>query len=358
MRIALVHDWLNNLGGAERVLTELHNMFPKAPVYVLFYNKKFAREFLPEAEIRISPLQKVPFISKLYKYLFFLMPSAIESFDLSDFDVVISSSVIFSKGLVLKPKTRHICYCYSPTRFLWDRNSENENRGWPAILSRHLLRIWDRQASDRVDEFIAISKHVQSRIKKYYHRDSKIMYPPTSITTLNVVMAKSVDNLGYYLIVSRLFPHKNIDVAIEAFNKLRYELIIIGDGPAKNDLKKIAGKNIKILGYKKDDEVGDYYRNCKAFIMPQEEDFGLTPLEAMSFGKPVLALRKGGALETVVEHMTGEFFDDPIPEALADGVRRLNENYSNYSPLVIQKWAEKFSRDKFRQEMLKLVDIT
>lgn len=357
MKIALIHDWLNNLGGAERVLIELHNIFPKAPVYALFYNKKFVREFLPEAKIRTSSLQKIPFISKLYKYLFFLMPSAIETFDLSDFDIAISSSVIFSKGLVLKPKTKHICYCYSPTRFLWDRHAEYERRGWLATLSRHLLRIWDRQASDRVDEFVAISKHVQLRIKKYYNKESKIIYPPTStvITTPRVVMTKSVNNLGYYLIVSRLYPHKNIDIAINAFNKLGYELVIIGDGPTKKDLKKIAGKNIKILGYKKDSEVREYYQNCKAFIMPQEEDFGLTPLEAMSFGKPVLALRKGGVLETVVEGMTGEFFDDPIPEALADGIRRLNDNYSNYSPLVIQKWVEKFSKNRFRQEMLKLL---
>ena len=358
MKIALVHDWLNNLGGAERVLIELHKIFPKAPIYALFSNKKFVSEFLPEAEVRTSSLQKIPFITKLYKYLFFIMPMAVESFDLSDFDVVISSSVIFSKGLVLKPKTRHICYCYSPTRFLWDRHSEYENRGWLAILSSHLLRIWDRQASDRVDKFVAISKNVQSRIKKYYGKESKIIYPPITLPTSQVGNAKSVDNLGYYLIVSRLFPHKNIDIAIDAFNKLGYELIIIGDGPAKNDLKKKSGKNIKILGYKKDVEVADYYRNCKAFIMPQEEDFGLTSLEAMSFGKPVLALRKGGALETVIEGVTGEFFDDPIPEALADGVRRLNENYSNYTSLVIQKWVEKFSRDRFKQEMLKLVDTT
>ncbi len=355
MKIALVHDWLNNLGGAERVLIELHKIFPKAPIYVLFYNKKFVQEFLSEAEVRTSSLQRVPFITKIYKYLFFLMPSVIESFDLSNFDVVISSSVIFSKGLVLKPKTRHICYCYSPTRFLWDMHSEYENRRWLVGLSRHLLRIWDRQASDRVDEFVAISKHVQSRIKKYYRRDAKIIYPPTFITTRRVVMKESVDNSSYYLIVSRLFPHKNIDVAIDAFNKLGYKLVVIGDGPAKKDLKKIAGKNIKILGYKNDDEIRDYYLNCKAFIMPQEEDFGLTTVEAMSFGKPVLALRKGGALETVVENMTGEFFDDPIPEALADGVRRLNENYLSYSPLVIKKWSEKFSRERFKEEMLKLV---
>lgn len=380
MRIALIHDWLNNLGGAERVLIELHNIFPKAPVYALFYNKKFVREFLPSVEIKTSYLQKIPFITKFYKYLFFLMPSVIESFDLSDFDIVISSSVIFSKGLVLKPKTRHICYCYSPTRQLWDLNTEH-NQTWSKKIAQHLLRIWDRQASDRVDEFVAISKHVQSRIKKYYGRESKIIYPPIVLTTtkLEVVggpvaphpMSARPKSLArswgpqsrhpltlhspFYLIVSRLFPHKNIDIAIDTFNKLGYKLIIVGDGPAKNDLKRAAGKNIEFVGFKTDQEVWDYYRNCKAFIMPQEEDFGLTPLEAMSFGKPVLALRKGGALETVVENMTGEFFDDPIPEGLADGVRRLNENYSNYSPLVIQKWAEKFSRDRFREEMLKLI---
>jgi len=359
------------------VLIELHKIFPKAPVYALFSNKKFIGEYLPETEIRTSSLQKIPFITKLYKYLFFLMPSAIESFDLSDFDIVLSSSVIFSKGLVLKPKTRHICYCYSPTRFLWDRHFEYENKGILATLSRHLLRIWDRQASDRVDEFVAISKHVQARIKKYYGKESKIIYPPVNnfqfpisnfqsisndpmfknldIETFNENFKLKIENSTYYLIVSRLFPHKNIDIAIDAFNKLGYELVVVGGGPDKKRLKKMAGKNVKLVGYKTDEEVAEYYNNCKAFIMPQEEDFGLTPVEAMSFGKPVLALRKGGALETIIEGVTGEFFDDPIPEALADGIRRLNENYPNYNPATIQKQAEKFSRDRFQEEMLKLV---
>ncbi len=376
MRIALVHDWLSNLGGAERVLIELHKMFPKAPVYALFSGKKFVQDFLPNAEVRTSSLQKIPFISKLHKYLFFLMPAAIESFDLSDFDVVISSSAIFSKGLVLKPKTRHICYCHSPTRFLWDRHAEYENRGVLSVLSRHLLRIWDRQASERVDEFVTNSKNVQARIKKYYGKDSKLIYPPVSILRVGTegwrdwgpqwrggIVAEHLwgeerqdPDHNYYLIVSRLFPHKNIDIAIEAFNKLGHNLVIVGDGPSRRDLAKIAGKNIKLVGYKDDEKVMGYYLNSKAFIMPQEEDFGITPLEAMSFGKPVLALRKGGALETVLEGMTGEFFDDPIPEALADGVRRLNENYKNYSPIVIQKWAEKFSQERFRNEILKLVN--
>src|SRR3989338_8461535 len=267
MKVALVHDWLNNLGGAERVLVELHKIFPDAPLHALFYNKKFVKEYLPDAKIIPSGLQKFPFITKTYPFLLPLMPSAIESFDMSDFDVVVSSSVIFSKGLILKPKTKHICYCYSPTRFLWDRHLENQNQGRLAGLSRHLLRIWDRQASDRVDEFVAISKHVQSRIKKYYGKESKLIYPPTMFGDIvnrggpragtpvfgegSIGRTKSVVDNGisiawrssktepvrgaagtgprhdFYLIVSRLFPHKNLDVAIDAFNKLRYELIII-----------------------------------------------------------------------------------------------------------------------------------
>lgn len=352
MRIALVHDWLNTLGGAERVLIELHKIFPEAPVHALFYNKEFVREHLPEAKIIPSRLQKFPLLSKTHKFLLPFMPSAMESFDMSEYDVVLSSSVIFSKGLVLKPKTKHICYCHSPTRFLWDRHTEYEHSSWPAKFIQHLLRIWDRQASDRVDQFIANSEHVKNRIQKYYRRDAKVIYPPVSLYGYET----TPEDKGYYLIVSRLFPYKNIDVAVEAFNKLGYELVIAGDGPDKERLKKISGKNIKLVGYKTDEEIKEYYRNCKAFIMPQEEDLGITPLEAMSFGKPVLALRHGGALEIITEGLHGEFFDDPIPEALADGIRRMNEKYGSYNEKEIKYQAMKFSQDRFRREILQLVN--
>ena len=355
MRLALVHDWLNNLGGAERVLIELHKIFPQAPIYTLFYNKKFVSEYLPDATIVASSLQKVPHINRVYKYFSLIMPSMIESIDLSEYDIVLSSSVIFSKGLVLSLKTKHICYCYSPTRFLWDRHSDYENKSWQSTLARHLLRVWDRQASDRVNEFVAISEHVRDRIKKYYRRDSKVINPPITLPASTQKSKTNQDN--YYLVVSRLFPHKNIDVVVEAFNKLNLPLLIIGAGPESRKLKTLAkSKKTKFLGFIPDQELSGYYQNCKAFIMPQEEDFGLTPLEAMSYGKPVLALRKGGALETVKEGETGEFFDDPIPEALADGVRRLNDNYSGYSPDLIKSSIEQFSRDKFRQKMLELVN--
>lgn len=362
MRITLVHDWLLNLGGAERVLIELHKIFPKAPIYVLFYNKKFTREYLPDAEIRPSFLQKFPFITRNYKSYAFFMSSAVESLDLSNFDLAISSSVIFSKGLVLKPKTKHICYCYSPTRQIWDNHLEDK-KSWIGLIAKHFFRIWDKQASDRVDKFVAISNHVEKRISKYYRREAKIIYPPISLgyqlaSELPPRKPRFETNWSlYYLIVSRLYKHKNVDIAIEAFNKLGYKLVIIGDGPEKNKIKnKISKiKNIKLLGFVPDEELKYYYANCKALIMPQEEDFGLTPIEAMSFGKPTLALKRGGALETIIEGVTGEFFDDPIPEALADGVRRLNENYLKYDPEKIRRETERFSVEKFRNSIISLI---
>src|SRR3989344_4590569 len=366
MKLALVHDWLKNISGAERVLIELHEIFPDAPIYTLFYDKKFTQKWLPDADIRASFLQKIPLITKFYWLFAWLMPTAIEAFDLSEFDRVLSSSVIFSKGLILKPSTKHICYCYSPTRFLWDRNYESQNinhKSWLKLIFNHLLRLWDRASADRVDQFIAISKVVQSRIKKYYRRDSIVIYPPMtklSITNYELRIKDSnlqsaIRNPQFYLIVSRLHKYKNIDIAIEVFNKLNYPLIIIGTGPDKDRLKRLAGGNIMFLGEQDDSTLVEYYRACRAFIMPQEEDFGLTPIEAMSFGKPVVALRQGGAVETVIEGQTGEFFDDPIPETLADAIRRLNENYANYNSETIKAQASLFSHEKFKNLITEIV---
>src|SRR3989338_3133152 len=370
MKIALVHDWLVSLSGAERVLVELHKIFPGAPVYTLFYNKKFTDKYFPGVEIRTSFLNRIPFVAKKHKYLVPLMPTDVESFDLSDFDLVISSSAIFSKGLVLKPKTRHICYCYSPTRQIWDLNgadqkSKIKNQNFLENIAEHFLRIWDRHASDRVDQFVAISEHVRQRIQKYYRRDAIVIYPPvsTKYPGASIQVKKNpkplILNTGYYLLVSRLYKHKNIDIAIEAFEKLNLPLVIVGTGPEYKKLKFVIrnakSRNIKLIGSIPDEGLPYYYQNCRAFIMPQEEDFGITPIEAMSFGKPVLALKKGGATETVIEGVTGEFFDDPIPEALADGIRRLNENYPKYDIETIKSQAQKFSAERFREEIKRLV---
>ncbi len=417
MKVALIHDWLLGLGGAERVLKILHEMFPEAPVYTFFYNKKFTGKFLSGAEIRSSFLQKFYRLGINHKLFLPFLPIAAETFDFSAYNLVISSSIAFSKGLILKPKTKHICYCYSPTRFLWDwQNEYSKNQNWGIKTLQHFLRLWDKSAADRVDEFIAISKNVQQRIKKYYNRDSVVIYPPiqdfrystspdlrkptgdsmgglkhrlpeTSPLQQGFVVAQnssfcqetiadsgSLTNRAtrrferpqkyyssslkdYFLVVSRLFPHKNIDIAIQAFNKLELPLVIVGDGPERKKLKSmIENKNlIKMMGNVSDENLVKCYQECKAFIMPQEEDFGLTPIEAMSFGKPVLALKKGGALEYILEEINGEFFEDPHPAVLADGVRRLNENYKNYSPLVIKKTAERFSRQRFEEEIKNLI---
>ena len=370
MKLAIVHDWIKDISGAERVLVELHQMYPHAPIYTLFYDPKFASQILADAEIRSSFLQKFPFILRHYSWYAWLMPAAIESLDLSGFDTVISSSAIFSKGLVLRPQTRHICYCYSPTRMLWDLNSKTK-----FSFFKHFFRLWDKSSADRPTEFIAISQTVADRIKKYYRRDSQIVYPPADnlvhadarqkstgfcamspATSLRNVGLEQNYPLGYYLIVSRLYPHKNIDIAIQAFNKLEYPLIIIGDGPERKKLQHIAGPNITFLGHQSDEVVASYYTACRAFIMPQEEDFGLTPIEAMSYGKPVVALARGGATETIIEGVTGEFFDDPISEALADALRRLNNNYPKYNPKIIKSHAAQFSSEVFKTKFKILVE--
>ena len=364
LKIALVHDWLLGVGGAEKTLRALHEAFPQAPIYTLFHNKRFTAKFLPDADIVPSQLQRTYDLFKSHKFLTPFLPMAIESFDLSDFNLVISSSVAFAKGLILKPQTKHVCYCYSPTRQLWDWHTEYKQESrlaprWATLLSQHLLRIWDRHASTRVDHFIAISENVRQRIKKYYGQNSTVIYPP-------VEFDNSSDSSEHYapssqhpfLIVSRLYKHKNVDIAVKAFNKLEWPLVIIGDGPEFKRLKKLAGPTIKLLGYQPDDVVQNYYANCSAFIMPQEEDFGITPIEAMSYGKPVLALAHGGALEYMREGMSGELFEDPTEEVLADGVRRLVANLPNYNQEKIKETAERFSKERFAVEMRDFADKT
>lgn len=373
MRIALVHDYLIRFGGAERVLKVLYEMFPEAPIYTLLYDKERMKKFFPKAHsirsprlrsgqagqagIKTSFLQKFPkFLRKRYRWLLPLFPVAAEGFDFRDFDLVISSSSAFAKGIVTRPQTIHICYCHSPTRFVWDwtheyfKPAESGFKKWLGKIILHYIRIWDRHASNRVDYFIANSKTTQGRIRKYYRRDSTVIYPPVETKHHSATDYPNSEK-DYFLIVSQLRAYKRIDLAVEAFNKLGLPLIIIGEGPEEKILKKMAKENIKFLGWQSDKMVRNYYNNCQAFIFPGEEDFGITAVEAMSKGKPVLAFRKGGVSESVIEGMTGEFFDYPTPEVLADGVRRLRENFKNYSSLVIKKHAEKFSRGRFEREI-------
>ncbi len=346
MKIALIHDYLVSYGGAEKTFRVLTELFPQAEVYTLFYNEKIKKQFFPNKEIHTSFLQKFPAIlKKRYQLLLPFLPIAAETIDFRDFDIVISSSHSFAKGIITRPKTIHVCYCYSPTRYLWDKSRSN--------FFLHYFRIWDRQAAERVDYFIACSKTVQDRVRKYYKRDSVVIYPPVKSQTSNL---KSQISKEFYLIVSQLRKYKRIDLAIDAFNKLELELVIIGEGPERKRLQRRAKKNIKFLGWQPDKIVNKYYKNCTAFIFPGEDDFGIAPVEAMSWGKPILAYRRGGVTETIVEGKTGEFFDWQHPAVLADGIRRLRQNLPKYNPEIIRKQADKFSQERFEKEFIKLIE--
>lgn len=344
MKIAIIHDYLVSYGGAEKTFKVLSQIFPEAELYTLFYNLKIKQRLFPNKKIHTSFLQKFPAIlRKKYQLLLPFLPIAAETLDFRDFDVVISASHSFAKGIITRPKTTHICYCYSPTRYLWDKA-----RFRPFL---HYLRIWDRQAAERVDRFVAISKTVQKRIKKYYKRDSVVIYPPVQFSRLRQGFggqAISKSQNEFYLIVSQLRKYKRIDLAIDAFNKLGLELVIVGDGPERKKLQRKAKKNIKFLGWQPDEAVKKYYKNCTAFIFPGEDDFGIAPVEAMAYGKPVLAYRKGGAVETVIEDKTGELFDYQNAAVLADGIRRMREK--RYNPKLIRKHAKKFSQERFEKE--------
>ncbi len=354
MKIAIINEYLTSYGGAEKTFKVLADIFEDAELFTLFYDPKIKKQLLPIRRINASFLQKLPkFFKKHYQLLLPFLPIAAETIDLRDFDIVISTSHSFIKGIITRPKTTHICYCFSPTRYLWDKSRKN--------ILLHYFRVWDRQASERVDKFIACSETVKQRIYKYYKRDSVVIYPPVQFPISNFKFPNksqfSNDQFPneFYLIVSQLRRYKRIDIAIEAFNKLGLPLIIIGDGSEKLNLQRMAKKNIKFLGFQSDEKVREYYQNCTAFIFPTEDDFGITPVEAMSYGKPVLAFRKGGATETVIEGKTGEFFDYQNPAILADGMRRLRLNLKNYNPQFIYEHAKQFSEERFKKEILKFI---
>jgi len=347
MKIALIHDYLISYGGAEKVFKALADIFPEAEIYTLFYDPKIKKQFFPDRIVHTSFLQKFPlFLRKNYRWLLPFLPIAAETLDFREFDVVISATHSWVKGIITRPKTTHICYCFSPTRYLWDKARKN--------FLLHYFRVWDRQASERVDHFIAVSKTVQQRISKYYKRDSVVIYPPVEISRPEADQPWA-GKQEFYLIVSQLRKYKRIDLAVDAFNKLGLELVIIGVGPERKTLELKAKKNIKFLGWKTDEVLAEFYKNCTAFIFPSEDDFGIAPVEAMSYGKPILAFRKGGATETIIEGKTGEFFDYQNAAVLADGMRRLRGNLKNYDPIFIQNHAQKFSKERFEKEILNFV---
>jgi glycosyltransferase involved in cell wall biosynthesis len=357
MKIALVHDHLNQLGGAERVLRAFCEIYPKAPVHTLIYDAQNTHHVFNNYKIVESFISKFPFARRKFRWYLPMMVPATESYNLSGFDVVLSDSSGLAKGVITPPKTLHICYCHTPTRYLWSDHNEIIDKlehnwfiGRLSQLYRSYLRIWDRQAADRVDKFIANSRFVANRIKKYYHRDSVVINPPVDISRFQV--SNKVGD--YYLIISRLRPYKRVDLAIQAFNKLGLPLYIIGEGGEEEHLKEIAGPHVKFLGRVSDERVYKYLSHCKAFIHPQEEDFGITPVEAMASGRPVIAFGAGGALETVVPGKTGVLFDEQSWEALADTV--IHFKSEDFNPEEIRRHAEQFDLPNFKRHIQSFIE--
>ncbi|MFE5324210.1 glycosyltransferase [Paenibacillus sp. NPDC056579] len=355
MKIALVHDYLNQYGGAERVLECFMDLFPEAPVYTIISDLSKMPERFKKANINTSFVQNVPFSKKHYKKMLSLLPHAVESFDLREYDVILSSSSAFAKGIITNPSQIHICYCHTPMRYVWDLyhqylaeiNNPIYKNVLPFIL--HKIRNWDFVNSQRVDYYIANSMNVSNRIQKYYHRDSQVIHPPVSFDRFQ----SSECGSDFFLIVSRLIPYKRIDLVIEACNRLHLPLVIIGDGYDKKRLERIAGPTVKLLGYQSDEVISQYYAKCKAFILAGEEDFGITPLEAQANGKPVIAFGKGGALETVVGGKTGIFFNEPTTESLIQALNQF-ESMTFHSD-IIRQHANQFNESRFKENIMDFI---
>jgi len=356
MRIALVHDHLIQMGGGERVLQALHRMFPEAPIFTLFYHSNLAGSF-PNADIRPSFLQRVPGALAHYQWFLPLMPLATESYDLRDFDVVISSVSALAKGIITRPETVHLCYCHTPTRYLWmesqsyiaDLKKPSLVKPFiPLLLSR--LRQWDHTAAQRVDVFIANSRSVQQRITKYYRRPSQVIYPPVTVAETDV--AKELGE--FFLTGGRLVPYKRFDLTIKAFNRLGLPLKIFGAGPLMKELRSMARPNIEFLGFVSDVERTELYERSIAFVHPQEEDFGLTAIESMASGRPVVALRRGGAIETVAPGVSGVFFEDSTWESLYTVM--LNTDFSQFHPAAVHAHALQFDQSVFITAMRRALD--
>lgn len=355
-RVALVYDRINKWGGAERILLLLHEMFPDAPVYTSVYDP-VAAPWANKLDVRTSFLEKIPYARRHHEFFALLMPIAFESFDFSEYDLVISLTSEAAKGIMTKPGTKHICICLTPTRYLWSEYktyfpSNTTSKILNPLIS--YLKSWDKAAAARPDVMIAISETVKERIKKYYGRDSEVIYPPLFLSS-NVKGHMSNVNEGYFLVVSRLSrftPHKKVELAIKAANKLGIPLKVVGDGDITY-FKEMAGPTVDIVGKVTDTELEEYYKNCRALIFPGVEDFGLVMVEAQSAGKPVIAYRAGGALEIVKSGTTGTFFDRQTITSLIETLKSFNQKKYNSKDCINN--SKRFSLSMFKTKLTNVV---
>ncbi|MEI7741964.1 MAG: glycosyltransferase [bacterium] len=357
MKIALVHDQLLQRGGAENVLEVFARMFPEAPIFTLFYDPERMGKKFPPSRVKPSFLNSMPGAKKHYQWYLTMMPLATESYDLRGFDLVLSSSSAFAKGALIHPGTKHICYCHTPTRYLWsDTHSYIEELKRSRLVKLGvkpflpLLRMWDKQAADRVDHFIANSKTVADRITQYYRRDSEAIYPPVDLKLFSI--APKQDN--FFLVGGRLVGYKRYDLVVKAFSQTGIPLKVFGVGPEFDRLREMAKSNVEFLGAIDEKTKAELYQKALAFIHPHVEDFGITAIESMASGRPVLAYGAGGAVETVIPGKTGAFIEEQIWEDIADFAIRFDP--TAWNPAEIRKHAEKFSEERFEAEMRAFIE--
>jgi len=349
-RVALCHDWLSGMRGGERVLEILCQAYPEAPLYTLLANPAAVSEPIRQRPIHTSWLQHLPGITRNYRMLLPLFPAALRSLHPTAPDLLISTSHCVAKSIRTPPNCHHLCYCFTPMRYAWTFQEEYLGSKWRQTLADPLLaalRRWDARTAARVDTFVAISRHVQARIEKFYQREASVIYPP--VDTTRCTPGKDPGTRDFDLIVSALVPYKRIDLAITAYNGTGFPLRIVGTGGSRKALEAMAGPNISFEGWQPDAVVLEHYRNCRLLVFPGEEDFGIVPLEAQACGKPVVAFNRGGACETIRSNETGSFFDRQTPEALAAAVHIAGKRL--WDPVTIRRHAENFSHANFIRAM-------
>lgn len=354
-KIAIIHDWLTVYAGAEKVLEQLLKLYPQADIFTIvdFLPEK-NRSFLEDYKITTSFIQKLPFAKKKYRHYLSLMPLAVEQFDLSGYDLIISDSHAVAKGVITGPNQLHVSYVHSPIRYAWDLQHQylresGLDHGIKGLIAKYLLykiRLWDYRTANGVDHFIANSAFIAKRIWKVYRRESSVIYPPVNVEAFELCTQKE----DFYLTASRMVPYKKIDLIVEAFSTMPDEkLIVIGDGPDFEKIKRRAGSNITLMGYQSFEVLRDYMQRAKAFVFAAEEDFGIAPVEAQACGTPVIAFGKGGALETVANGISGIFFDTQSVESLCEAVKRFEMMEFDYTEISMH--ARKFSEERFLDQM-------
>ncbi len=358
MKIALVHDYLVQYGGAERVLGAFTEIFPEASIFTLLYDEDAMHGVFSGKRIRTSFLQKIPGALRNHRAFPMLMPLAIEQFDFSAYDVVLSDSSSYAKGILTRPETIHICYLHTPTRYAWDDCQKyTQDFGIPSFVKKLVpffmnpLRLWDRAAADRPDFIIANSEFVRRRIEKYYQRSATVIHPPVEVGRFSI--AKEEDRKDYFLMVGRLIAYKRHDIAIEACNRLRIPLKIIGRGPEMDRLKKLAGPTVEFLSRVSDEDLPKYYAECRGFIFPQEEDFGIVAIEAMASGRPLIAYRGGDIPEHLEEGKMGLFFDEQTADAIVRALLRFRDK--DFDSEYIRERALRFDAAVFKEKIRKYI---